>query len=187
MLWCLKDTRCPLVIVGDAGKDSCPKKSKAESGSRLDIKSRQQGVASRSSRGGFVVLWSIDWPCTKKCSPETSISLHWSLPKADLERVLLSGIVPMRSWLVHWLVYKLLQRDTLELVDMKKQPCKGKPKNSCFTAGRLLDLLFERYAFSDLTWHATLIVGEAWQEDETLLPMEANEVRSFQNSRICED
>ena len=49
MLWCLKDTRCTLVIVGDAGKDSCPKKSKAESGSRLDIKSRQQGVASRSS------------------------------------------------------------------------------------------------------------------------------------------
>ena len=49
MLWCLKDTRCTLVIVGDAGKDSCPKKSKAEPGSRLDIKSRQQGVASRSS------------------------------------------------------------------------------------------------------------------------------------------
>ena len=37
MLWCWKDTRCPLVIVGDAGKDSCPKKSKAESGSRFWI------------------------------------------------------------------------------------------------------------------------------------------------------
>ena len=44
MLWCWKDTRCTLVIVGEAGKDSCPKKSKAESGSRLDIKSRRQGV-----------------------------------------------------------------------------------------------------------------------------------------------
>ena len=49
MLWCWKDTRCLLVIVGDAGKDCCPKKSKAESGSTLDIKSRQQGVSSRSS------------------------------------------------------------------------------------------------------------------------------------------
>ena len=37
MLWCWKDTRCPPVIVGDAGKDSCPKKSKAESGSRFWI------------------------------------------------------------------------------------------------------------------------------------------------------
>ena len=43
MLWCWKDTRCTLVIVGDvvivgdAGKDSCPKKSKAESGSRFWI------------------------------------------------------------------------------------------------------------------------------------------------------
>ena len=48
MLWCWKDTRCLLVIVGDAGI-ACPKKSKAESGSTLDIKSRQQGVSSRSS------------------------------------------------------------------------------------------------------------------------------------------
>ena len=34
--------------------DCCLKKSKAEPGSRLDIKSRQQGVASRSSVGA---LW----------------------------------------------------------------------------------------------------------------------------------
>ena len=54
MLWCWKDTQCLLVIVGDAGKDCCLKKSKAESGSRLDIKSRQQGV---SSRPGVKTLW----------------------------------------------------------------------------------------------------------------------------------
>ena len=84
-----------------------------------------------------MVLWSIDWPCTKKCSPETSISLHWSLPKADLERVLPSGIVPMRSWLV----YKLLQRDTLEL-DMKSNRAKANQ-----------ELLFHgRSSFRSLLW-----------------------------------
>ena len=87
MLWCLKDTRCPLVIVGDAGKDSCPKKSKAESWSRLDVKSRQQGVASRSSVGA---LWFhgrlIDH--VPKSGP---------LKLASLCTECLSGIVPMRS------------------------------------------------------------------------------------------
>ena len=46
-----KTHRVPLfVIVGDAGQDSCPKKSKAESGSRLWISDvDNKGVASRSS------------------------------------------------------------------------------------------------------------------------------------------
>ena len=58
MLWCLKDTRCPLVIVGDVGKDSCPKKSKAESGSRLWISKvdNKQLLADQAGRlCGFMV------------------------------------------------------------------------------------------------------------------------------------
>ena len=108
----------------------------------------------------------------QKCSAETRISPHWSLPKADLERVLLSGIVPMRSWLVH----KLLQRDTLEL-DMKSNRAKASQELLFHGRSPFRSLLWA-LCLQWLTWHATLIVGEAWQEDETLLPMEANE-RAF--------
>ena len=38
--------------------------------------------------------------------------------------------------------------------DTGKATVQRQAKNSCFTAGRLLDLFFERYAFSD--WHDML-------------------------------
>ena len=122
-----------------------------------------------------MVLWSIDWPCTKSAPLKLESLRTEAFPKRTkrtLKRVLLSGIVPLTSWLVH----KLLQQDTLEL-DMKSN-CAKASQELLFHGRSSFRSLLWALCLQWLTWHATLIVGEAWQEDETLLPMEANE-RAF--------
>ena len=140
------------VIVGDAGKDSCPKKSKAESGSRLWIPQvdNKQLLADQAWRFcGF--MKAVPLKLASLCSEAFS--------KRTLKERSFQGLY---LWEADWSTSYCSRK---QLKWIWKASLRRQTNSSRFTAGCLLDLFFERYAFSDLTWCVTLFVGEAWQED----------------------